>query len=201
MSDEAKRERGRRLQELRLALGFATQEALSDAAGDSIERTYVNRIENGKNALTSVALQRALAEALGLRVEDFADYLDGGVSLVEILRRRDDTMHGRGPVDLKAVVLVHAIEKLPGLRKWIEKNPSKLTVADLIRGVAVYEENKPRAREDGEPLNGWGSFFDDALAGRITRATRGNQAAAEALEAKQLTPGTRRALQAARKKT
>lgn len=87
------------------------------------------------------------------------------------------------------------LRRLPGLEQWIEENPTRLTVGELWKGMTIYDTVKPRSREDGEPLNGWGSFFDDALSGRLTGpAKKGDQAAAEALEYAQMSPGTRRLL-------
>lgn len=93
------------------------------------------------------------------------------------------------------------LDRLPGLREWIEENPSTLTVAEVLRGMQVYDEVRPRSRDDGRPFDGWGAFFDDALSGRLTEeAKSGDQVAAEALETSQLPAATRARLRNAPKK-
>jgi len=84
------------------------------------------------------------------------------------------------------------LRRLPGLEAWVEENPQKLTISQLAHGMAIYEDVKPRSRDDGQPLNGWGSYFDDALSGRLTRELAGAVSDAEALELAQMSPAGRK---------
>ena len=78
---------------------------------------------------------------------------------------------------------------------WVEKNASRYRISEIARGMAIYDEVKPASRSDGQPINGWDTFFDDALAGRLTAGKKvGDQAKAEAVERGQLPPATRRRL-------
>lgn len=115
---------------------------------------------------------------------------------IEELERRID---GLRAADVPVGTFLMKLRRLPGLERWIEANPSALTVAQLARGMAIYDDVQPASRSDGQPLNGWGAFFDDALSGRLTRPLDGNQTAAETLELRQLSKATQRKLRSARK--
>lgn len=103
--------------------------------------------------------------------------------------------------DPLAVQFLRDVERLPGLHAWLEtREAAKLTTRQVARVVDVYAQTPPRSRGDGQPLDGWGAFCRDALSGRLTTATVGDQAAAEALERKQLPAATRKKLRSAPKK-
>lgn len=185
MSDQEKAERGQRVRELRLRLGFPTQEALADAAGERLERTYVNRVENGGNALTSLPLQRAFAEALGLRVVDFADYLDGHISIEQVTTSRRGSFE-KPPNEMPAADLVRAVEELPGLRQYIMAHPKSLTLTELTIGIEAYKKTRPSSRVgDRAPAAGWEAFFRDAI-GNATEHTQGDVRDVNRLAAKQI---------------
>lgn len=125
LSDAEKKLRGQRVRELRLALGFGTQESLAEAAG--IERTYVNRVENGGNALTSAELQRSFADAMGLQVEALAQYLDGKLPLDEaVLRRR-----GASFKDMSARLFLRWVQSAPAIKTVAARDD--VSVLDLLR--------------------------------------------------------------------
>lgn len=91
--------------------------------------------------------------------------------------------------DPPAGTFLMRVDRLPGLRRWIEVNPTAYRVSEIARGMAIYDElaATPASAEDGSPLHGWGTYFRDALAGKLKGPKkRGDQATAEALERGQL---------------
>lgn len=87
------------------------------------------------------------------------------------------------------------LDRLPGLRQWIEANPTAFTVPQVVVAVGVYDEAKPASGSNGEPLGGWSTFIADAFAGRLTqRPSSGGQTEAESTEESQMTPSARRRL-------
>ena len=104
-------------------------------------------------------------------------------------------VEGTPSTDPKVGTFLMKLDRLPGLREWVEANPSKLTVTEVAAGMALYDETKPSSRSDGQPMGGWDAFFADALAGRLVGPKkRGDQAAAEALELSQLPASTKKRL-------
>lgn len=90
--------------------------------------------------------------------------------------------------------VIMGIDRLPGLRRWIEKH-GEIRASELAKAIEIYDENPPKAREDGQPFNGWSAFFDDVRAGRIAGPKKlGDQSRAEAAEEAQLPAGTRKRL-------
>lgn len=76
---------GDKVRRLRQACGL-TQDEVAARSGD-LERFEVTKVETGKNKLQSDALRAKLAKAFGLTRDDFASYLDGTLSLEELLCR------------------------------------------------------------------------------------------------------------------
>jgi len=104
-----------------------------------------------------------------------------------------------GRADPPVGTFLMKLRRLPGLEQWIEEHPTALKVSELAVGMAIYDTVKPASQEDGQPINGWDAFFDDALSGRLTRTLKGDVKAAEALERGQLPRSTRRKLHPATK--
>lgn len=140
---------------------------------------YTSRIEDGTKVSPDVFIVARAATVLGVRL----GWLVDGEGPRPREQESDDP--AVGTVLLK-------LRRLPGLEGWVEENPQKLTVSQLARGLRVYDEVKPRSRDDGQPLGGWASFFEDALAGKLTKLVAGDQKAAESLELSQLTPKGRK---------
>lgn len=93
------------------------------------------------------------------------------------------------------------LDRLPGLRRWIEDTSSRLTISQVAAGIEAYDANPPRSGDDGVPLYGWGAFFRDVAAGKFSAPMKiGDQAAAEALELSQLSPEAQAHLKGAAKK-
>jgi len=131
-------------------------------------------------------LCRTVAEYWGMTYAELERAATGGEPPPAVARDLASTQLPAGTFLLK-------LRRLPGLEEWVEAHPAKLTVEDLARGMQLYEEVRPRSREDGVPFGGWDAFFDDARAGRLSGpAKAGDQAAAEALEYSQLPRATRK---------
>lgn len=86
---------GERFRALREALGL-TQEAAAEKSG-RIDRNYLNRIENGHNRGASDLVRGALATAYGVSRDDLAEYVEGRLSLKELLTRRAPTTGAARP--------------------------------------------------------------------------------------------------------
>lgn len=90
------------------------------------------------------------------------------------------------------------LDRMPGLRRWIEDTRSILTVSQIAAGMAAYDETPPRGTEGGVPLHGWDAWFRDVLAGRMDASDqKGDAQAAEALEFAALKPSLRKRIAAA----
>jgi hypothetical protein len=159
--------------------------ALHGRSGVWLERTaklpkgYGSYVISGERRRLGPKFMTQIADALGVTQKWLAS---GDGPMTEASKGLDPTI---GTFLLK-------LDRLPGLREWIESNPSALTVSQIATGMAIYDDVKPRSREDGRPLDGWGAFFDDALSGRLTGPRKlGDQTAAEALEISQLSSSTR----------
>lgn len=164
MAADEKQLRADRMKAIRLGFGFTTQEALAEASPDqSLERTYVNRAENAKNAVTTHALQKSFADALGLPVADLAEYLDGRISLAEVKRRRNAAQ------DRPAAPFIHGLERIPGLKAWAQKKGNGVTIAEIVEGVTLIQSGTTAyARfKDAQPHGGWDAFFADLRAGKL----------------------------------
>lgn len=74
---------GERVEKLRKAVGFETQESLAKAAG--LDRTVIAKVENGHNKLTTYGLRKQIADALGVPLEIFGDYLDHELPLESVV--------------------------------------------------------------------------------------------------------------------
>lgn len=129
-----------------------------------------------------------------------------GVSLAQVLGVDAEEMGVLFPSsetsgsDLTVGAFLLKLRRLPGLERWLEENPTALTVSQLARGMTVYDMAPPASRSDGQPMSGWRAFFDDALSGRLTTAANGNQAEAERLELGQMTRSGRRRVRSTAKK-
>ena len=61
------------------------------------------------------------------------------------------------------------LRRLPELESWLEDEGANLTVSEVWRGMATFVASPSLARaSDGAPLHGWGPFFADVRAGRLT---------------------------------
>lgn len=65
-----------------------SQDQLEAAGGGRPARDVVSKVENGKNKLTSFGLRAEFANAFGIDVKVFADYLDGKLNLEEVVAHR-----------------------------------------------------------------------------------------------------------------
>lgn len=60
------------------------------------------------------------------------------------------------------------INKLPGLDEWLTNHPGDVHVSEVCRAIETYESTPGLARpSDGQPHQGWGTFFTDLRAGKI----------------------------------
>lgn len=102
--------------------------------------------------------------------------------------------------DMSVATFLLKLDRLPGLREWIESHPATLTVTQLMEGMQHYEFTKPASTNDGVPVGGWGAFFQDALSGRLLGSLPGMKTEAEYLERSQLSPAGKKRLRTAPKK-
>jgi transcriptional regulator with XRE-family HTH domain len=159
--------------------------ALDRAIGQS--SGYTSRIEKGEKLEPAVGIVANAARVLGVRLAWLVD--EEGPKL--------RSAEGEDP---HVGTFVMKLRRLPGLEEWVEANPTKLTISQLAKGMSIYDEVKPASRSDGQPLNGWGGFFEDALSGRLTRALPASQSEAEALELGQMSASGRKRVRSASKK-
>jgi transcriptional regulator with XRE-family HTH domain len=158
MPETEKQARAERMRELRKAAGFASQEALADAAG--IERIEVNRVETGKNVLTSADLRASFARALDLDVADLTDYLDGTLSLTEVLVRRQARLNLPARDFLSRL---ERLERIGGLRQWVQTQDD-VSLVELALAVEAIESGRAAPPTT---KSGWSQFFMDLRAGRF----------------------------------
>lgn len=148
----------------------------------SLPKGYASYILTGKRRKLGPDFMGRIAKALG-------------VSLAWLMTGTGPMAEAAKAYDPPAGKLLFKISDLPGLRDWLIDHPEALTVSELVRGIAAYDETKPASRSDGQPFEGWGAFFDDVNAGRLAGPKRrGDQAAAEALERSQLPAAARKRL-------
>lgn len=164
-----------------------SQSALSGFIGDR---------QGSSHAVALTACKLAGIDPRTVLGEEFAIVLTSAG--VEEIEKRFEQLKA---ADLPVGSFLMKLRRLPGLERWIEENPSALTVSQLARGMSIYDDVRPASRSDGQPMNGWGAFFEDALSGRLSAtAGAGDQEAAEALERGQMSRSTRRRLRDASKK-
>jgi hypothetical protein len=87
-----------RFKKLRKAVGLKHEEmeAKAEAAGHSLARTEIVKIENGANQLSRAAKRQAVAVAFDMKEEDIVAYLiDGSIDLDEARRRRQTFIEQR----------------------------------------------------------------------------------------------------------
>lgn len=159
MPDSEKAERARRIRALREHFEL-TQEQAAEKGG--FKRELMSKFESGKNSATTYETQRALARSFELRPEHVAEYLDGELSLEELIDRRNHAVHSGAPFDMKALELVNAVKDFPGLNQYIIDHPKGLTVAELAKGIATYRQMAAPRSQTGKgvaPLGDWGEFF------------------------------------------
>lgn len=161
LSGEEKFSRARRARELRLRFDYRTQEALADASDGRLTRVYVNRIENAKNALSTLDLQRAYAEALHIPVAELAAYLDGELQLDALVRLRD---RAAATGDLSAAVFLRRLEEHDDLRRLLLKHDGRWKLSTVARAIA--DDTYVRAGEKS-PAVGWMSLLDSIEEGRF----------------------------------
>lgn len=171
-----KRARASRMRELRLALGFSTQEALANASPDArLERTYVVNAESGRNAVSTHDMQSRFAAALGVDVMDLASYLDGRLSKADVLARRE---RAPGEPTTSKEAFVHPVIALVAKAQRFDDEEA-FTASVSIRGylgtASLSEEQafelltKARMmRRDNERL------LAPPAAGRVVRSTGGS---------------------------
>ena len=161
--------------------------ALRGRSGGWLEREaglpkgYGSYILRGERRKLGPKFMTAIAKALSVNHQ----WLASGEGSMETL--------AQPPIEMPAGKLLIKLGDLPGLREWIVDHPEAITVAELVRGIAVYEETKPSSRSDGQPFGGWEAFFADK--DRLSGPKKlGDQSAAEALERGQMSKATRRRL-------
>jgi transcriptional regulator with XRE-family HTH domain len=132
---------------------------------------YTTRIESGEKKNPEIHILERMADELGVR----RAWLVLG----------EEPKRGADVPDKMMSWLLLKLHRLPGLHEWVESHPMR--ISELVRVLMVYEDVKPRSREDGQPLGGWGAFVEDALHGRLDGPkVPADRAAAMALEAKQM---------------
>lgn len=146
---------------------------------------YTTRLEKGEKLEPAVGIVAAAAREMR-------------VSLAWLVDGEGPMVRSADSPDLPASGFLGKVRRLPGLEVWIESQ-QKLTLSQLVKGMAVYDAVKPRSRSDGQPLTGWDKFFEDALTGRATRTLPGAQAEGEAAEQQQMSPTGRKRLRSASK--
>jgi len=112
---------------------------------------------------------------------------------------------GEGPMDRTAPdppisQFLMELRRLPGLEAWLSKNAGSFTVSQVAKVIAIYEVSPPSSHERGEPHGGWGSYFDDALSGRLTKKRKADVEGVVAAELAQMSPAARKRLRSAPKK-
>lgn len=75
------------VRELRRSLEY-TQEQVATRSRGILRRVDVNKVESGANAANSARVRTGLAAAFDLSRDDLAEYLDGSISVDEVLARR-----------------------------------------------------------------------------------------------------------------
>lgn len=153
-----------------------------------VTQPAISQVESGANG---IKLSTANALAKFLRYENAQHLLDELREGRSPLRGPDS--YRRAAFTMSIGTLQMKLDRLPGLRAWVESDPSRITVAEIARGVAAYDAMRPRSREDGVPLGGWESYFADVKAGRLEEAPIDDDAA-ENLERKQLPKASRKLL-------
>ena len=111
-------------------------------------------------------------------------------------RRRHDGQSPVATADPPISTFLMQLDRMPGLRKWVEDTRSGLTVSQIAAGIAVYDAAAvPKSTSTGIPLAGWEGFFRDVAAGKFEGPRKtGDQEAAEAIEIAQLPAATRKRL-------
>jgi transcriptional regulator with XRE-family HTH domain len=152
-------------------------------------------ISNILNGAGKYGVGRDVAEDLGkpFAYKSYDEILDAAHSArLERLKSSVGRVLEPARVSMPARSFLLKLRRLPGLERWAEDYAGDLSVFDLARGIAEYDNSPPRSREDGQPFGGWDAFFADVKAGRLTGPKKlGDQSAAEALETNQLPPSTR----------
>lgn len=154
---------GRRLREARERKGYGSAEL--DIMAE-VGRGTTSRIEAGERPEVSAVVLSKLAATLGVHL----DWLVHGRGDMHIKNAERKTP----PPDPPIGGFLLQIDRLPGLRRWIERHPGEFTISAIARGLEKYEHLPPQSQEDGVPMGGWGSFFADV----------------DALDARELPDGT-----------
>lgn len=74
-----------RVRKLRERLGLQQTE-MAELGG--IARTHLANVERGENHATGAKMRDALAKASGVSLDTMRDYLEGSISLEQLMRRR-----------------------------------------------------------------------------------------------------------------
>ena len=94
-TDTEKRERAKRLADLRRAAGF-TQDQLVASMGNRLDRKYLSKIENGHNQAQTLLVIDAYALGFRLSRDEIVAVLDGALEVNEAARR---SKRARGVVE------------------------------------------------------------------------------------------------------
>ncbi len=171
-----------RVREARLEAGLGMNEL--DRRIGQPHGGYTTRLEAGEKKRPDPAVLNKIADALNVRLEWL---LSGDLPKREGSPQPRTSNGGTvANADPAIGTFLLKLDRLPGLRGWLEEHPAELSVSQVAKGIAIYEQVKPKAREDGQPHDGWGAFFRDALSDRLTRKLPGSVEAAEELERREL---------------
>lgn len=77
-----------RIRALRQMLGM-TQQQVADKSDGRLDRLDVVKLENGQNGGSSARVHEGLAAAFGVSTPDLSAYLDGGLTLGDLEKRRE----------------------------------------------------------------------------------------------------------------
>lgn len=139
---------GRRLIEARESCGWGSRETDIES---HVGIGTVSRLESARRPEISVRSLARIASALGVRF----DWLVHGHGPMRELRPGEEVS------DPKAGVFLAHVDRLPGLREWLQENPAEVRLSTLVRGIEAYPTLCTRTRSDGQPLGGWSQYFAD----------------------------------------
>lgn len=159
---------GARLREARERRGYGSAEL--DIMAE-VGRGTVSRIESGDRPEVSAVVLAKIADAVGVRL-DWLIYGRGE------MRVKDADRVAPAP-DPPIGGFLLQVDRLPGLRRWIEQQREQFPLSTIARGLEAYENSPPQSREDGVPKAGWSSFFADVEADKSHELPNSHQKASQ----------------------
>ncbi len=143
------KDRGTRIKDLRQALHL-THDMVADQSGGHLERTDVSKAENNRNQANTGRWYRGLSQAFGISADDLVNYLDGRLSIEQVLVRRSshpppdgggkgDNAERRYATAATAVILDGLDAEVP--KQWLAKqgqNWRRLTVGEMYLGMMAH---------------------------------------------------------------